>query len=248
MFMKPIKETISTFTISFNYFDYQKAITKTFFDNLMCFVTISNPLMSVENAYDVDLSVLKDININHFNTDIQKKKHINLNYLIQIGGFSEFTVRAFQNYQAIEFDTVEKILEFANTDINEYMEFLNSNFEESSILDIEVFKSIVRQHSPKKDENKFSHYLFRNLIYCQCGCKAFRKTNRKQPVYYYCMSKNKRTAFESCDNQGIKEEDIVDKIFEDTGVRINKREQSEEVIEKITVSNNRNFIIDYLSK
>ncbi len=73
------------------------------------------------------LGILQQSSVNpeHFkNVDI-RNKHIAKTHFMEKGNFSDKIQRAFYNSESMKLSTVEDILEYANSNIYEYLNYLN---------------------------------------------------------------------------------------------------------------------------
>lgn len=241
-----IKEVISAFVISFNYFEYANEIAKTFYSNLKEFVFTINPLLNPNNAFNIDVSNLKRVNLNFYKNEELLKKHIVQAYLVERGGFSNHIIKLFYDSDVINLEYVKKILEFSGSDLDEYLDYLNEINEENSVKNEDVLDLILNGHSPKKkDKNKFEHVIFKDVAYCACGRKSDRKVNRTSPVIYYCSSKTRKKRGIHCSFKGAKEETILKKVHNELGVMIENREQASMLINKVTIESENNLTIEY---
>lgn len=240
-----IKEAIAKFTISFNYFEYSKAIAENFISNLKSFTFLTNPLLNPENAHMIDISKLKNVNTHHYKNQQNKQMHIVKRYFEQMGNMSDHTFRLFYNSEPIKFTDVLKILRLANATLEEYLEYLNDLDSELSVMNEETIETILHIYSPKKEGRKHEHVLFKDVAYCACGESSIRKINRTSPVSYYCKSKVKSYNLQPCEYKATQELLIVEKIKEDKGYFVKSRTEVNEIVKKIIIKNKFDFIIIY---
>lgn len=243
-----LKNAISKFTISFNYFEYQEEVAKFFFDNLKNYVFDCIPEVNPDNADHVNLADLKHVNLTHYADEKLKNQHIARVYFMEKGNFGEVTQRAFFNSSSMKLSTVEKILEFANSDILEYLKYLDDIDTELVITNIDALSTILYTYSDKVKilpDEKFQHVIFKDLIYCACGHKSYRKINRTSPVTYECKTRRNKYNLEKCKYKSAQEEILIETVFKEKGVRIKNRREAEELIHKIVYRSKNDFDIIY---
>ena len=248
MVTKDISSTESKFTISFSYYKYLEEVSEFFFKNLKPYVFSCMPEVNPLNAHKVNLNELKNVNIEHYIDDTLKRQHIARIYFAEKGNFNESVQRAFFNSSSMKLETAKKILEFANRDIIEYLNYLKGINSEFVIDDLDVLSTILYTYSNKTitpPEEKFQHVIFKDLIYCACGHKSYRKINRTCPVTYECKTRKNKYKLEKCKYKSTQEEILISTIFEQTGVKITNRSEASKIIEKIVYRSKNDFDIYY---
>ena len=240
-----LKEAVSKFTVTFNYFEYPKAIAEHFYSNLKQFVFLSKPELNPQNKVNVDYANLANLNIAHFKDELRIKMHILNRYFEQVGGVSSYTFRNFYSGAAIKLNDVYKIFELAHTDIQDYFDYLKDVDNDLTITNMEALESILFVYSPKKERSSTEHLLFRDVVFCQCGNKAIRKINRTSPVSYYCVSKDKKYKLTPCEFKATQEQILIDKIKQDKGIQVCSKSDVNNLVRKIVIENRHDFTIYY---
>ena len=243
--IKFLKEVVSKFTITFNYFDYTNDIAEYFYQNLKNFTFKTNYLLNPKNADMINIKELKNLNVNHFKKSEHKQMHIVKRYFTQVGNLSEYTSRLYYNSEQIQFTDIEKILKLANTSLLEYLEYLGELNSELTVKNIDALENILSIYSPKKECKSHEHILFKDVAYCSCGNSSIRKINRTSPVTYYCKTKIKRNKLIPCKYKATHEKLIIEKIKEDTNIFVTSRTDVNKIVEKIIIRDKFDFEIFY---
>ncbi|MGE7840795.1 hypothetical protein ACQKNX_08380 [Lysinibacillus sp. NPDC093712] len=243
-----VRSTIKALTISFNYFEYQNEIAKFFFKNLKQYVYDYNPKFNPDYAFEVDLSELKGVNLKKFKDKELIRKHITRAHFMENVGYSEKTYKAFYCGDSMKLEVVGDILKVADTDIHEYLRYLVDQDNDLVCTNIEALESILYTYSSRiktSKEDKFQHVIFKDLIYCACGQKSYRKINRTCPITYECKTRRNQYNLKKCKFKSPQEQLLIDAVFEQKGVKITSRNEAFKLIEKIVYRSKNDFDIYY---